>query len=83
LVALGKIAMDGLLAAYRQMGFTIPRLLFSHGGVHTLGSELPWLICSYHPSRQNTQTGRLTEELFDQIWSTARRMLEQSAVRGV
>lgn len=34
------------------------------------------LICSYHPSQQNTQTGRLTAEMFDQIWAQARNLLE-------
>jgi uracil-DNA glycosylase family 4 len=77
LVALGKIALDGLLAAYRSLGYEIPRLPFSHGEVHALGEGLPWLVCSYHPSRQNTQTGRLTEAMFDQIWQTARSLLQQ------
>ncbi len=34
-----------------------------------------WLLCSYHPSRQNTQTGRLTAEMFDKIWQLARQLL--------
>jgi uracil-DNA glycosylase len=33
-------------------------------------------MASYHPSRQNTQTGRLTEEMFDQIWERVIEILE-------
>jgi uracil-DNA glycosylase len=32
------------------------------------------VVCSYHPSRQNTQTGRLTVEMFDQVWQTVREI---------
>jgi uracil-DNA glycosylase len=38
---------------------------------------MPWLLCSYHPSRQNTQTGRLSAAMFDSIWQQAREQLEQ------
>ncbi|RME90860.1 MAG: uracil-DNA glycosylase [Anaerolineae bacterium] len=36
-----------------------------------------WLLASYHPSRQNTQTGRLTVEMFDAVWETVRRLLRE------
>ena len=34
------------------------------------------LVTSYHPSRQNTQTGRLTTEMFDDVWTNVQRLLE-------
>jgi hypothetical protein len=54
---------------------TLSRLDFAHGVLHHLGDNLPWLLASYHPSLQNTQTGRLTEEMFDEIWERARSLL--------
>ncbi len=71
IVALGQIAFDRVLRLYREQGADIPRLKFGHGAFYPLGEGLPWLLASYHPSRQNTQTGRLTLEMFDQIWEAA------------
>ena len=73
-VALGRIAFEGLLDI---LGLPRNGFVFSHNAVH----ELPdgrYLVCSYHPSRQNTQTGRLTVEMFDQVWSTVRDLLRKS-----
>jgi uracil-DNA glycosylase len=75
-VALGRIAMDGLLKVYSQRGVPLVRPEFGHGLIHQLGQNLPWLITSYHPSRQNTQTGRLTEAMFDQVWTMVREQLD-------
>jgi uracil-DNA glycosylase family 4 len=75
IVLLGQIAFDRLLRLLRQRGAEVPALKFGHGAFFELGSGLPWLLCSYHPSRQNTQTGRLTVEMFDRIWLEARDRL--------
>lgn len=75
IVCLGRIAFDHTLGLYRQRGHALPRLEFSHGAFYNLGADLPWLLASYHPSRQNTQTGRLTEPMFDAIWQKARELL--------
>jgi uracil-DNA glycosylase family 4 len=80
-VALGRIAFDAILrlvASQPGPRSTIhPRPpLFAHGAIF----ELPGgrrLLCSYHPSRQNTQTGRLTPEMFDRIWQIAHRLLDE------
>jgi uracil-DNA glycosylase len=48
---------------------------FKHGASYRLGEGLPWLVASYHPSRQNTQTGRLTEAMFDDVWIKAKECL--------
>lgn len=48
---------------------------FAHGRIYTWGQGRPLLIASYHPSRQNTNTGVLTEAMFDQVFAAARRLL--------
>ncbi len=75
IVALGKIAFDNILTVYRERGASIPTLVFKHAQFYELGRGLPWLLASYHPSQQNTQTGRLTVAMFDAIWETARKRL--------
>jgi uracil-DNA glycosylase len=76
IVALGRIAFDNTLRQLRQNGFAIPKLDFAHGAFYPLTGGIPWIIASYHPSRQNTQTGRLTVEMFDQVWIKARDLLD-------
>lgn len=76
IVVLGQIAFDNTLRLLREMGYAIPRLEFAHGAFYNLGTQLPWILASYHPSRQNTQTGRLTEAMFDDIWARVGRLLE-------
>jgi len=78
MVALGRIAFDHTLRILRQRGSPIPKLDFAHGAFYHLGEGLPWMLASYHPSRQNTQTGRLTAEMFDQIWNRSRELLSEN-----
>ncbi len=75
IVALGGIGFETVLTVYRQLGYEIPRLKFGHGALYRLGENAPWLLASYHPSQQNTQTGRLTPAMFDAIWQKAREIL--------
>lgn len=79
IIALGKIGFDNVLRLYRQQEYDVPPLTFSHGAFYRLGEGLPWLLASYHPSRQNTQTGRLTEAMFAAIWRQARDLLDGKA----
>lgn len=76
IIALGKIAYDVSIRLIRQITDTeyIPPN-FGHGVFYAPEKEIPWLIGSYHPSRQNTQTGKLTREMFQRIWETARTLL--------
>ena len=74
-VALGRIGMDGYLRLLRAQGHQIPRVQFGHGAVYELGDGLPTLIGSYHPSRQNTQTGRLTVPMLDSIFEKAKKLI--------
>jgi len=75
IVALGRIAFDNTLQLFRQRGYQVPRPAFAHAGVYQIGESLPWLVASYHPSRQNTQTGRLTTAMFAQVWDKVRELL--------
>ena len=75
-VALGQIAHAGFLAAARLRGLAVPRPAprFAHGAEHALAPRLT-LLCSYHPSQQNTFTGRLTRPMLDAVFSRARALL--------
>jgi uracil-DNA glycosylase family 4 len=70
IVALGRIAFDHTLRIYRTITGEKLKFDFKHLGVNKIGEDNPWLVSSYHPSRQNTQTGRLTEDMFAGVWST-------------
>jgi uracil-DNA glycosylase family 4 len=72
IVALGKIAFDEVVHIYRWKGHQMPSIKFAHGVFIETTEGLPWLLASYHPSRQNTQTGRLTKNMFADIWERAK-----------
>jgi uracil-DNA glycosylase family 4 len=89
-VALGKIAYDALARIPAGEGADVGRLMiaggparpenihpFGHGVQWTFGSAAGrrmWMVASYHPSRQNTQTGRLTRAMFDRVWRRVRKL---------
>ncbi|MYH60441.1 MAG: uracil-DNA glycosylase [Caldilineaceae bacterium SB0675_bin_29] len=75
-LALGKIAFDGYLRALRELGHDIPRHTFSHGAAHAFPDDLPRLYASYHVSRQNTNTGRLTAAMFDEVLTSIKSNLQ-------
>ncbi len=74
-VALGKLAYDAAVHIIDPSGSMGLVPVFSHGAFSPAGDRSFWLLGSYHPSRQNTQTGRLTVEMFDQIWEKVNRLL--------
>ena len=80
IVVLGQIAFNNVLSIFREKGYALPRLEFGHDRLFELGQGLPWLLASYHPSRQNTQTGRLTTEMFDRVWARARQLLPDTTI---
>jgi uracil-DNA glycosylase family 4 len=75
-LALGQIAFDGYLRLLREQGLEVPRTQFKHGLWVEFGESTPSLVACYHPSRQNTQTGRLTDEMLDMVFSSIRSTLD-------
>ena len=74
-LALGRIAFDGYLALLRERDADVPRLPFRHGACYQFEPPLPTLVVSYHPSRQNTQTGRLTEAMLDEVFGKVKELM--------
>ena len=81
-VALGKIAFDACLHLLRQRGIAItPRPRFAHAIVIDLPNGQTVMGC-YHPSRQNTHTGRLTPRMLDDVLALVRRRLPSVVTRS-
>jgi uracil-DNA glycosylase family 4 len=74
-LALGRIAFEGYLALLYNRDVDVPRLPFRHGACYEFEPPLPTLVVSYHPSRQNTQTGRLTQAMLDEVFEWIRNLL--------
>ena len=77
-LALGGIALNTYLDLLKQQGLIASRAAypFSHGASFVLPGNLPRLFAAYHPSQQNTQTGRLTPAMFAGVLKKIRRFLE-------
>jgi uracil-DNA glycosylase len=82
LVALGSFAWDGALRASRDLGHEVPRPKprFAHRGEATVGPYV--LLGCYHPSQQNTFTGKLTEAMMDGVLARARELSAAVPARG-
>jgi uracil-DNA glycosylase family 4 len=80
-LVLGRLAFDAYLRLVRRQALLPPRgqMPFYHGAVFDLPSPLPRLLCSYHPSQHNTQTGRLTEAMFRDVLRKVRKYLTSMA----
>ncbi|HWQ03433.1 MAG TPA: uracil-DNA glycosylase family protein, partial [Candidatus Nitrosotenuis sp.] len=76
-LVLGKIAFDAYLALLREHGMIANRagFKFAHGASYALPAGLPRLFASYHPSQQNTQTGKLTPAMFAGVLRQIRLLL--------
>ena len=78
IVALGSFAWDGALRALGELGIErpCPKPHFGHGAEAALGPYR--LVGCFHPSQQNTFTGKLTEEMLDQVFSRAKELARRS-----
>ncbi|MBZ5528636.1 MAG: uracil-DNA glycosylase [Acidobacteriia bacterium] len=81
ILALGRIAWDGYLTLLQQHGEIKKRgeFPFSHGAETELPGGLPRLFAVYHPSQQNTQTGRLTAAMYARVLRRVRQFLAEEA----
>ena len=86
IVCLGRVAFERIL---RIFSIRSSSLAFAHGALFKLEPEVQnskhwllkcdhWLLCSYHPSQQNTSTGKLTPKMFDEIWTKARELMDNA-----
>ncbi len=73
ILLLGRIAHDSVV---RGLGLRLKDYPFRHGAVQTISPRLK-LVDSYHCSRYNTNTGRLTEAMFDEVFATIRREISE------
>lgn len=78
LIPLGGMAFAQVLRIYADAGVEVPRPRpkFGHGITVDLRPGGPLLLASYHPSQQNTFTGRLTEGMLDDVFTRAGGLLE-------
>jgi len=79
ILVLGKIAFDAALAYYKRrewLAADAPRPKFAHGALFRFPAA-PFLLCTYHPSQQNTFTGKLTQPMLRAVFAAARAQLER------
>jgi uracil-DNA glycosylase len=78
-VALGRIGYEAYLNYLRRKGIVKSKAeyVFGHGAMYTMPNGTI-LLASYHPSNQNTNTGKLTEEMFTEIFRTAKKLLKKA-----
>jgi uracil-DNA glycosylase family 4 len=76
-VALGRIGFDAYLQMLKRRGTLVgPRPAFGHALTHTLPGGQRLIGC-FHPSRQNTNTGKLTPPMMDEVFRICRQLLVQ------
>ncbi len=75
-IGIGKIGFEAAFDSFRELGWTqlTSRPKFGHGTTYQLNEKVT-LIGTYHPSQQNTFTGKLTEKMFNEIFAKARTLL--------
>jgi uracil-DNA glycosylase family 4 len=79
-VVLGRIAMETYLSVLKDRGEIVSRTPFRFGHNVLHPGLRPALLCSYHPSQQNTSTGKLTEAMLDELFLHARAIIQSAPV---
>jgi uracil-DNA glycosylase family 4 len=78
IVCLGRIAFERILKIYKIRDKSYK---FFHGAMYSLNNDKlnteHWILCSYHPSQQNTSTKKLTVKMFDAIWAKAKELINK------
>jgi len=74
----GQVAFKAYLGRLPRQEDAIPRFKFKHGQKYAMPPDLPVLIASYHPSKQNTQTGRLTSRMMNAVLRKVKSNLNRS-----
>jgi len=77
-LALGKVAFEAYVKYVKEHGVDTKGFKFGHGAVYKAPVPYPVLVASFHPSRQNTQTGKLTESMFDSVLREVKQVTESS-----
>jgi len=79
ILALGRIAFDACLRTYKSRGWLAPgpKPAFAHGALYQFDAA-PFLLASFHPSQQNTFTGKLTPEMMRKVFLHARALLDEA-----
>lgn len=77
LLCLGNVALQAYRRVLRSRGQPYRHLVFKHGLVQAIGAGEPLVCTSYHPSRQNTFTRKLTKPMWYAIFAAVRRLLEE------
>ncbi len=83
IVGLGKIGCDTIVDTLRTLGIAnvTRRIAFAHGAEMKLNERIT-LIASFHPSQQNTFTGKLTEPMFDAVFRRVKQLIAESEQRN-
>jgi uracil-DNA glycosylase family 4 len=84
ILALGKIAWDAYLDILKSEGVIASRakFVFAHGAVAKIPGDGPRLVGVYHPSQQNTQTGKLTPPMYAKVLNHIRKILRDDSAAG-
>ena len=84
ILALGKIAWDAYLDILKSEGVIASRakFVFAHGAVAKIPGDGPRLVGVYHPSQQNTQTGKLTPAMYAKVLNHIRKILRDDSAAG-